>query len=155
MPTTNPVGIGGNVASVFFQGIIDEAQIYDRALSDAEILAIYQAGADGQCKPDIFVASINPSYEVLGRGYTISTSILIQDGNGISIPDANVQLGTILPSGSSLSYLLKTDNTGQADLSFATHEVGLYKFKVQKVSHPARNYNSSLNIETTDTLVIP
>jgi hypothetical protein len=46
VPTVNPVNIGGNAfASVFFQGIIDEAQIFNRALTDAEILAIYQAGA--------------------------------------------------------------------------------------------------------------
>ena len=81
---SNPVGIGGDdTAGEFFQGIIDEAQIFNRALTDAEILAIYQAGADGQCKPDIFVASIDPSYTVSGRGFRISTSVVIQDVNGI------------------------------------------------------------------------
>src|SRR5262249_47180693 len=44
VPTENVVGIGGNVQREFFKGIIDEAQIFNRALSDAEILAIYQAG---------------------------------------------------------------------------------------------------------------
>ena len=139
----------------FFKGIIDEAQIFDRALSDAEILAIYQAGADGQCKPDIFVASIDPSYTVSGHGFRISTSIVIQDVNGVGINDATVQLGVILPSGSALTFPLKTDATGQADVSFTTPDSGLYQFKVRNVNHPIREYDASLNIETSDTLVIP
>ena len=84
--------------------VIDEAQIFSRALSDAEILAIYQAGADGQCKPDIFVASIDPSYTVSGRGFRISTSVVIQDVNGVGINGATVQLGVILPNGSALTF---------------------------------------------------
>ena len=153
--TVNPVGIGGNSAPVFFQGIIDEAQIFNRALSDAEILAIYQAGADGQCKPDIFVASINPFYTVSGHGFRISTSIVIQDVNGVGINDATVQLGVILPSGSALTFPLKTDATGQADVSFTVADSGLYQFKVRNVNHPIREYDPSLNIETSDTLLIP
>src|SRR5204862_2527474 len=93
LPTSNPVGIGGNIVpTVSFQGSIDEAQIYSRALTDAEILAIYQAGAAGQCKPDIFVASIDPSYTVSGHGFRIATSILIQDANGVGTNGASVQL---------------------------------------------------------------
>lgn len=34
----------------YFRGIIDEVGIYDRALSDAEIQAIYDAGSAGKCK---------------------------------------------------------------------------------------------------------
>ena len=138
-----------------FKGIIDEAQIFNRALSDAEILAIYQAGADGQCKPDIFVASIDPSYTVSGHGFRISTSVLIQDVNGVGINGATVRLGVILPSGSALTFPLKTDATGQADVSFTVADSGLYQFKVRNVNHPIREYDASLNIETTDTLVIP
>jgi hypothetical protein len=33
-----------------FDGLIDEAQVYSRALGAAEILALYQAGSTGQCK---------------------------------------------------------------------------------------------------------
>ncbi len=32
-------------------GLIDEAEIYDRALSAAEIKAIFNAGSAGKCKP--------------------------------------------------------------------------------------------------------
>jgi hypothetical protein len=34
-----------------FAGIIDEVEVFDRALSDEEILSIYNAGAAGKCKP--------------------------------------------------------------------------------------------------------
>jgi Concanavalin A-like lectin/glucanases superfamily len=156
VPTSNPVGIGFNPAgSLFFKGIIDEVQIFDRALTDTEILAMYQAGSAGQCKPEIFVSSIDPSYTALNHGFQISTSIVIQDVNGNAINDAAVQLGVILPSGSALTFPLKTGATGQADVSFAVPDSGLYQFKVRKVSHPTREYNASLNIETSDTLLIP
>ena len=153
--TSNPVGIGGKRLDEVFQGIIDEAQIFDRALCDAEILEIYQAGADGQCKPDIFVASIDPSYAVSGHGFRIATSVVIQDVNGVAINGATVQLGVILPSGSALTFPLKTDATGQADVSFTVADSGLYRFKVRNVNHPIREYDASLNIETSDTLLIP
>jgi N-acetylneuraminic acid mutarotase len=156
IPTLSAVGIGADAhGGEFTSGIIDEAQIFDRALSDAEILAIYEAGAEGQCKPDIFVASIDPSYTVSGHGFRISTSVLIQDVNGVGINGATVQLGVILPSGSTLTFPLKTDTTGQADVTFTAADSGLYQFKVRNVKHPTREYDASLNIETSDTLLIP
>ena len=75
VPTVSTVGIDGDVFGEFTKGIIDEGQIFKRALTDAEILAIYQAGAEGQCKPNIFVASIDPSFRVRGPGYLVSTSV--------------------------------------------------------------------------------
>jgi hypothetical protein len=54
--TTQPVRIGGGAPpgtlQCFFQGLIDEATMYDRALSAAEISAIYLAGSAGKCKVD-------------------------------------------------------------------------------------------------------
>ena len=123
--------------------------------SSALILAIYQAGTAGQCKPNIFVASIDPSYEVVGRGFLISTSIVIQDENGIGIEGASAQIKTIFPSGSVLDFPVTTDATGEASISFGTEDSGLYKFKVRRVTHPTRECDPSLNIEITDTLLIP
>jgi hypothetical protein len=49
---TNQLHIGTQYHFVeWFYGLIDEVQIYNRALTDAEILAIYNAGAAGKCKP--------------------------------------------------------------------------------------------------------
>lgn len=44
--------IGSRGASEFFQGLIDEVRVYDRALSGAEIQAIFAAGSAGMCKDD-------------------------------------------------------------------------------------------------------
>ncbi len=46
----------GNFAR-FFKGLIDEVEIYDRALSVSEIQSIYNAGGAGKCKPDVCVAA--------------------------------------------------------------------------------------------------
>jgi hypothetical protein len=49
--TTSRVFIGREDSNNnrFFNGLIDEPTIYNRALSDAEILAIYNAGSNGKC----------------------------------------------------------------------------------------------------------
>ena len=155
IPTVDAVAIGGDPYGEFTKGIIDEAQIFNRALTDAEILAIYQAGADGQCKPNIFVASIDPSFQVRGRQYLISTAVAIQDVNGVGIEDATTTIKTTFPDRSVLTFPAITDRTGQATISFYSTAPGRYQFKVQRVSHPTRVYDASLNVETSDTLVIP
>jgi uncharacterized delta-60 repeat protein len=50
-PTTSRVFIGREDSNNhrFFSGLIDEPTIYSRALTDAEILAIYNAGGNGKC----------------------------------------------------------------------------------------------------------
>ncbi len=44
----------------FFNGAIDEVQIFNRALSGAEILAIYNAGSAGVCKDETPTATNTP-----------------------------------------------------------------------------------------------
>ena len=51
--STANVGIGiGQGGSVLFAGLIDEIALYNRALSAAEINAIYQADSFGKCHPE-------------------------------------------------------------------------------------------------------
>ena len=51
----SPFDIGGRAFDGFtdfnFNGAVDEVEVFDRALSDAEIAAIYAAGSAGKCKP--------------------------------------------------------------------------------------------------------
>ena len=44
---------------------------------------------------------------------------------------------------------------GEDDLTSMVADSGLYQFKVRNVNHPAREYDPSLNFETSDTLLIP
>lgn len=41
----------------FFNGLIDEVEIFDRALSAAEIQSLYNAGGFGKCKPALAIAA--------------------------------------------------------------------------------------------------
>lgn len=116
---------------------------------------IYQAGATGQCKPEIFVSSITPSYTISHSQFLVSTSVGIQDTNGVGTSGATVNVKIRFPSGSEPIFPAQTDENGIASLPFYTTETGLYRFKVIRVSHPVRDYDPSLNIEATDTLVIP
>ena len=50
-PPTVPLTIGSSGPCFGLQGLIDEVQIYNRALSGSEIQAIYQAGTNGMCAP--------------------------------------------------------------------------------------------------------
>jgi hypothetical protein len=155
VPTKSPVGIGGDPFGEFTNGIVDEAQIFSRALSSSEIQSMYEAGAAGQCKPEIFVFSINPSYIVAHSQYLVTTSVAIQDTSGIAISGATANVKVRFPSGSEPIFPAQTDESGNATFSFYTSETGFYKFKVIRVSHPVRDYDPSLNVETSDTLVIP
>lgn len=46
----NPLHIGlYGAPAVYFNGLVDELGLYDRALSHDEIYAVYAAGANGKC----------------------------------------------------------------------------------------------------------
>lgn len=50
-PANLPVNIGAYFGGGFgWAGAIDEVQIYDRALSVTEVVALYEAGSAGTCK---------------------------------------------------------------------------------------------------------
>ena len=42
---------GGGSPTRFFHGLIDEAEYFNRALTDSEVLGIFNAGSAGKCKP--------------------------------------------------------------------------------------------------------
>lgn len=57
MPAANNPGVSiGNIHispfSTPFNGLIDEVELFGRALTQAEIQGLYNAGVDGKCKPD-------------------------------------------------------------------------------------------------------
>ena len=53
IPSTAPLFIGQRFTfTERFDGLIDEVEIYGRALAASEIQAIFNAGSDGKCKPD-------------------------------------------------------------------------------------------------------
>jgi len=74
---SHPVILGAEheqeVITYFFHGLIDEASLYSRALSAAEIAAIYAAGSAGKCREHEIEAAIRVSQvEVSWNGETNS-----------------------------------------------------------------------------------
>lgn len=83
----------------FFNGLIDEASIYNRALTDAEILAIFNAGSAGKC-----FAATAASVRISGR---------VTTATGRGIGRARVSL---------------TDSSGETR-AIVTNPFGYYRFE--------------------------
>lgn len=83
--------ISGADNHVYFDGLIDEPSVYNRALSDGEIAAIYNAGSAGKCQsPRVATASGALSNDFVvganmtdnGYGYTNTPAVRIIGGGG-------------------------------------------------------------------------
>lgn len=93
LPTHNDLIIGGVLSTcsvpLAFQGDIDEVEIFDRALTQSEIQAIYNAGSAGKCKEEPCFRTIgywkNHSWE--GAAFFINSELIGKD-NGILILSA-------------------------------------------------------------------
>ena len=81
-PGNNPLVIGctlqnGSVPTSFFNGQIDEASLYNRALSSNEIAAIYLAGSGGKCfTPSPPSITSQPTNVTVNVGDTASFSVV-------------------------------------------------------------------------------
>jgi hypothetical protein len=79
LSNTSPLRIGNHPdpgISAFYHGIIDEASIYNRALSSNEIAAIYSAGSAGKCfTPVAPVVTTQPANQTVLLGGTASFSV--------------------------------------------------------------------------------
>src|ERR1039458_4543213 len=76
---------------VYFDGLIDEASVYNRALSASEIAAIYNAGNVGKC-----LTPVPPSILTQPQSQTVSAG-------------ANVSLGIVAAGAPPLSYQWRFD----------------------------------------------
>jgi uncharacterized repeat protein (TIGR02543 family) len=58
---TSPVAIGARPGVNYFAGALDEISLYNRALSAAEVQAIYSAGSGGKCVTSPYITSVGTS----------------------------------------------------------------------------------------------
>jgi Concanavalin A-like lectin/glucanases superfamily/HpiC1 cyclase/MBG domain/Bacterial Ig-like domain/Cep192 domain 4/WD40-like Beta Propeller Repeat len=61
VPLTSTPYIGKRLNQEFFVGLIDEVEVYTRALSASEIQGIYNAGGAGKCKGQPTISSLTPN----------------------------------------------------------------------------------------------
>jgi len=88
--TTLPFYIGARPGNAHFLGDIDEPQVFNRALSPAEILSIYTAGASGTCKPNgpqppIVSAGLDQAIFLPNTQVTLNGTAIDPAGNPLSI----------------------------------------------------------------------
>lgn len=81
----------------YWNGLIDELSVYDRALSVSEILSIYQAGAGGKCSPDDEApvttgTTANPNPVVVNAPVTLTALVDDVATGGSSITSAEYSL---------------------------------------------------------------
>ena len=97
IPAANAPLTIGRAEAFYFNGLLDEVEIFNRALSTTEIQAIYNAADAGKCKP----VSMTVSYSIVG------------DGSPAAPPAFNY-----MQSGASKTYTLTTTPTSiQVDTS--------------------------------------
>ena len=75
-PSGNNLQIGHDAAnpSRYFHGLIDDASVYNRALSASEISAIYNAGKSGKC-PAPPVILTNPASQTVQPGAVVTFTV--------------------------------------------------------------------------------
>ncbi len=76
--SSTPLRISGADTQTYFDGEVDEASVYNTALSAAQILAIYSAGSAGKCPvPVAPVITNQPANEAVVLGNTASFSVAV------------------------------------------------------------------------------
>jgi hypothetical protein len=110
---------GGNGGYFYFQGLIDEVEIFNRALAQSEIQAILGAGSAGKCKNQLPVA--------LCKNVTVAACMAANASidNGSFDPDGDpVTLSQMPPGpyslGTTTVTLTATDNHGASSQCTAT-----------------------------------
>jgi RHS repeat-associated protein len=88
--TTLPFYIGARPGNAHFLGDIDEPQVFNRALSPAEILSIYTAGASGTCKPNgpqppVVSAGLDQAIFLPNTQVTLNGTAIDPAGNPLAI----------------------------------------------------------------------
>lgn len=87
LSNAEPFRIGVHPQSGFngwYKGVIDEVSVYRRALTNAEVTALYAAGSAGKCKADTDSDGLTDSQEI-----TLGTGVNNPDSDGDGMTDGD------------------------------------------------------------------
>ncbi|MFL6209710.1 MAG: LamG-like jellyroll fold domain-containing protein [Pyrinomonadaceae bacterium] len=90
-----PLGIGESLffRGRFFKGLIDEAHMFNRALSAAEIQSIFAADSAGLCKPAPAANCLTPPAGLVGWWPGDGRTVDIENGNAGTLFGLNLMMG--------------------------------------------------------------
>jgi hypothetical protein len=113
--SSEPLMIGNQPAfgPRLFSGMIDEVQIFDRALTAAEAEAIFEAGGAGQCKVGGCVASSTTLCidDIVGdHRFAVTASYKTSEDNGQSGPGEAIPLANLGVTHGGLLWFFSADN---------------------------------------------
>jgi hypothetical protein len=144
-----PVYIGGNAQTqgnlpgYFWNGLIDEVSIYNRALSSNEIAAIYNAGSYGKCVPQVppFVIT-QPANQTVTVGQTAAFSVAA-GGTSPLFYQWSVN-GTNIVNGTNATLTLNNVQTSQA---------GNYSVAIANVIGSTNSANAALTVNLPTAII--
>jgi subtilisin-like proprotein convertase family protein len=132
--TTTPVRIGtykeGASLIAFFSGIIDEVEIFNRALCADDILAIYNAGSAGKCKPllnvDFNSDNPGPGFSATQDGF-IGIDVADATSSSLSLPLTGLDLATA-PTGNATLTVQAPSTIASRDRAATPPNSGAFNF---------------------------
>ncbi len=144
LPTSSiglPLTIGGqyndqnNNYNNFFGGSIDEVSVYNRALSEAEIQNIYNAGSDGKCKNTLSIVEVVDN-ESLIKLYPnpVKDVFTLDFENSLSFNSGNLKLQIFDLLGKPVKTINNIKAKGQVNISTLNSGIYVYKLSDNNVS---------------------
>jgi hypothetical protein len=147
----------------YLGGLLDELSLYRRALSPAEIAAIYNAGTAGKCGSTISgtapVITTQPTNQTVATGGTASFSVVASGTQPLGYrwfgPGSNViagansstlTLSNVQPSNAGAYFVLVTNGYGFAKSSNATLTLALPPVSTITVVHADASGGSSVDV---------
>ena len=129
--TVAAIGARGDNLDNSFIGSIDETSVYSRALTAAEVLAIYEAGSSGKCPPNLPLLVSQPTNQVVATGQSVNLSVTAA-GTGFTYQwqfntsdisgatNANYYIASATTNDSGIYDVVVSDSGGSSTSSNAT-----------------------------------